>query len=96
LIDWTGEFNSYLVPFGPFGAATVSRSPQPGLVEFLYALSRSHGIDTTRALDAGTDPLRNGEPFGELGLIIHSDDAWNDQHGGPDDPQPGNPKDARR
>ena len=25
LIDWVGEFNSYLVPFAPFGIATVSR-----------------------------------------------------------------------
>ena len=25
LIDWVGEFNSYLVPFAPFGLATVSR-----------------------------------------------------------------------
>jgi len=28
LIDWVGEFNSYLVPFAPFGMATVSRTLQ--------------------------------------------------------------------
>ena len=26
LIDWVGEFNSYIVPFSPFGAFTISRS----------------------------------------------------------------------
>ena len=40
LIDWVGEFNSYLVPFAPFGIATVSRQVPPALFEFLYALSR--------------------------------------------------------
>ncbi|MDA8435365.1 MAG: hypothetical protein M0Z98_05210, partial [Actinomycetales bacterium] len=41
LIDWVGEFNSYLVPFSPFGIGTVSRQVLPGLPEFLYALSKS-------------------------------------------------------
>src|SRR6185437_4885177 len=35
-------------------------------------------------------PSRNGEPFGELGLVLQKDDAWHDQHGGPSDPQAGN------
>src|SRR5262249_1875278 len=39
LIDWVGEFNSYLVPFAPFGISTVSRQVDPALPEFLYALS---------------------------------------------------------
>ena len=34
LIDWVGEFNSYLVPFAPFGMATVSRTLE--LVEDLW------------------------------------------------------------
>ena len=29
LIDWAGEFNSYLVPFAQFGPPTISRSLQP-------------------------------------------------------------------
>ncbi len=95
LIDWTGEFNSYLVPFSPFGAATISRSLQPGLIEFLYALSASDGADATRAADTGADPARNGEPWGELGLVLQKDAAWSDQHGGPSDPQPGNSHGAR-
>ena len=91
LIDWVGEFNSYLVPFAPFGMATVSRQNNPGLPEFLYALSRSQGADPTRWSDEGSDPLRNGEPFGELGLIRQEDHGyWQTQTGGPTDPQAGN------
>ena len=90
LIDWAGEFNSYLVPFAPFGGFTISRNPQPQLMEFLYDLSEAHGADATRASDTGSDASRNGEPEGELGLVKQSDFAWRDQTGAPDDPQPGN------
>ncbi|MEW6158482.1 MAG: hypothetical protein AB1813_13700, partial [Verrucomicrobiota bacterium] len=96
LIDWAGEFNSYIVPFAPFGLATISRSLQPGLMEFLYSLSRSDGADPTRAADTGSDPARNGEPEGEIGLVKQSDFAWRDQTGAPDDPQPGNIPGGRR
>jgi len=85
LIDWAGEFNSYIVPFAPFGLGTVSRALQPQIAEFLYDLSQSDGADFT----IGTD-MRNGEPFGELGLVRQQDFAWQDQTGAPDDPQPGN------
>ena len=99
LMDWTGEFNSYLVPFAPFGMATVSRTVQPQLPEFLYAISGSDGIDLTRAADSAALPgasptadlvARHGEPFGELGLVLQKDAAWHDTHGGPSDPQAGN------
>lgn len=90
LIDWVGEFNSYLVPFAPFGMATVSRTLQPQLAEFLYALSAADGADPTRDSDTGADPLRNGEPLGELGLVKQQDFAWQAQTGAPDDPQAGN------
>jgi len=90
LIDWVGEYNSYLVPFAPFGMATVSRTNQPFLPEFLYALSQSDGADRTRAADTGSDAVRNGEPAGELGLIRQKDFAWQDQTGAPADPQAGN------
>jgi Ca2+-binding RTX toxin-like protein len=100
LIDWVGEFNSYIVPFAPFGTATVSRTLQPQLPEFLYALSMSNGVDMTRAADTGADPARNGEPEGELGLVLQKDAAWHDQTGGPADPQagniPGGPRDVLR
>ncbi|HQF94492.1 MAG TPA: Calx-beta domain-containing protein [Microthrixaceae bacterium] len=92
LIDWTGEFNSFIVPFAPFGMATVSRQLAPGLMEFLYALSAAQGADPTRSADmGGLNPDRNGEPFGETGMVLQPDKAyWNLQHGGPTDPQAGN------
>jgi len=92
LIDWAGEFNSYLVPFAPFGLGTVSRMLQPQLAEFLYALSAADGADPTRSADVGgsADPARNGEPFGELGLVRQQDFAWQEQTGAPRDNQPGN------
>jgi hypothetical protein len=101
LIDWVGEFNSYLVPFSPFGMSTVSRQVPPGLYEFLYALSRAQGADPTRAADTGNSPARNGEPDGEVGLITQKDSGlWQEQTGGPTDPQPGNipggPRDVLR
>jgi hypothetical protein len=70
--------------------ATVSRTVQPQLPEDHYALSKSEGADQTLAAKYSSDPLRNGEPFGELGLIRQSDDAWGDQRGKPRDPQAGN------
>ena len=95
LIDWVGEFNSYIVPFAPFGIATVSRQVPPWLYEYLYALSAGQGADPTRdedqnALDSDLE-ARNGEPYGELGLITQQDHGlWQTQTGGPSDPQPGN------
>ena len=97
LIDWVGEFNSYIVPFSPFGIPTVSRQVPPALFDFLYALSASQGADPTRASDTGNDAARNGEPDGELGLVTQRDHGlWQDQTGGPTDPQPGNIPGGRR
>jgi hypothetical protein len=97
LIDWVGEFNTYLVPFAPFGIATVSRQNDPWLPEFLYALSKSQGADPTRTADTGNDPARNGEPDGELGLVRQQDHGlWQQQTGGPTDPQAGNIPGGRR
>ncbi|HWG94585.1 MAG TPA: Calx-beta domain-containing protein [Mycobacteriales bacterium] len=98
LIDWVGEFNSYLVPFSPFGTATVSRQVPPGLMEFLYALSRAQGADATLVLESGAEyAARNGEPFGEAGLVTQKDSGlWQEQTGGPRDPQPGNVPGGRR
>jgi Ca2+-binding RTX toxin-like protein len=97
LIDWVGEFNSYIVPFAPFGIATVSRQVPPSLFDFLYKLSQAQGADPTRAVDASRDPARNGEPYGELGLVTQRDHGlWQDQTGGPTDPQAGNIPGGRR
>ena len=94
LIDSVGEFNSYLVPFSAFGKATVTRSLQPQLEQYLYDLSAKDGADPTRANDtaggSATAAERNGEPESELGLVKQQDPDWRDQTGAPDDPQPGN------
>ena len=90
LIDWSGEYDTFLTPFAPFGMATVSRTIQPQLPEFLYALSKSDGADQTLSAIYFSDPARNGEPFGELGLVTQQDAAWQDQKGAPRDPQAGN------
>jgi hypothetical protein len=91
LIDWAGEFNSYIVPFRPFGNFTISRAISPGLIEFLYDLAAASGADIEVGVAAGGDEARNGEPFGELGLVLQRDrDWWRDQTGAPADPQAGN------
>src|SRR5712691_3465996 len=95
MIDWVGEFNSYLVPFSPFGMNMISDQIQPGLPQFLYDLSKSDGADQTLAARYKSDPARNGEPFAELGEIEQQDVAYNDQRGNPRDPQAGNLQNRR-
>ncbi|MEB3339666.1 hypothetical protein [Okeania sp.] len=79
LFDWSGEFNSFLVPFSPFGQPTIVRSPSPHVVEFLFELGQASGSDRNLT-----------EPYGELGLVTQKDDLWGEQQGSPRDPQPGN------
>jgi Ca2+-binding RTX toxin-like protein len=81
LYDWGGEFNTYVVPYNPFGLPTVLRKPQPALIDFLLALGAESGADRTRT-----------EPNGELGLFREQDPQWNANHGGPRDPQGPNSK----
>ncbi|MBV1877477.1 MAG: LEPR-XLL domain-containing protein [Pseudomonadales bacterium] len=112
-IDWVGEYNSYIVPFSPFGAFHISRTLQPQVPEFLFALSASDGVDDRASVDLGIinntvdaqlfvdqknidvrvddpDPIRNYEPYGELGMVRQTDFDWQEQTGAPNDPQPGN------
>ena len=97
LIDWSGEYNSYLSPFAPFGMATVSRTVQPQLPEYLYhARAQSDGADPYLAAHYVGDPARNGEPYGELGIVLQHDAAWGDQRGKPRDPQAGNSPGVQR
>ena len=56
LIDWVGEFNSFLVPFAPVRHRTVSRQVPPGLMEFLYALCRAAGRRPDPRQRHGADP----------------------------------------
>src|SRR5262249_24208675 len=89
LMDWVGEFNTMLTPYAQFGAVSVSRLLRPSEAQFLYDLSKSDGADQTLAAQYSSDPTRNGEPFGELGLVLQQDAAWGAQNGGPRDPQAG-------
>jgi Ca2+-binding RTX toxin-like protein len=90
LIDWTGEFNNYRVPFSIFGKYTVSRRCNKGLLGYLYQLSEADGADQTLGLDADPGRDRKGEPFGELGLVTQKDPGWHEQTGRPIGPQAGN------
>ena len=91
-VDWTGEFNSYWTPFNAYGAVSVIRLYQPDLRLYLLDVSESQGADPTLAAQYGSDPVRHGEPFGEIGLVTSKDAAWQDQNGNPRDPQAGNTK----
>jgi Ca2+-binding RTX toxin-like protein len=90
LIDWTGNHSTFVVPFAPYGEPTITRGLAPGDQVYLYGLSKSDGADQTLGARFGGTAARNGEPFGELGVVIHGDAAWNAQHGPPFNPMPGN------
>jgi hypothetical protein len=102
LNDWVGEFNTFQVPFAPFGDATVQRQVLPQVPEFFYALSKSDGADQTRVTDTSGSgsAIRNGEPYGELGMVLQEDKTapidWASQTGGPTDKQAGNKPGGRK
>ena len=60
LIDWGGEYNSFLVPFDPFGMATVDRAQAPAVQNMIVAL----------ALSEGADPLLGTGALAEIGQSI--------------------------
>ena len=72
------------MPFSPFGAPTVNRSPSPQIQQFLLDLARESGADQAIA-----------EPNGEAGLFTQKDPQWGQNNGSPRDPQPGNTQAAR-
>jgi Ca2+-binding RTX toxin-like protein len=76
LIDWQGEFNSYFLPFNPFGNPTVTRLISPDMVTFVLGLGRESGADQGLV-----------ESNGELGLVTQSDPLWSAQNGSPRDVQ---------
>jgi hypothetical protein len=88
LYDWYGDVNTFVVPFewhegeghdgwhdgwhgdwhdGWHGDGDGGRHGE--LIQYLTDLAISDGADTTR----GGDVLRNGEPYGELGLVLCGD-----------------------
>jgi RTX calcium-binding nonapeptide repeat (4 copies) len=91
-IDWVGEFNSYYTPFSQFGGSSVLRLQRPGVPDYLLELSKSQGADQTLSAVYGSSPARNGEPFGELGMVVQQDAEYGDQNGAPRDAQAGNSK----
>ena len=62
LIDWKGEYNTYLVPFSQNGEGTIVRSGQPATRAFLLELGEASGADQNFT-----------EPNGELGLSQQGD-----------------------
>jgi Ca2+-binding RTX toxin-like protein len=78
LIDWAGEYNTYLVSFSPFGEPTVFKQISPALKAFVTAL----------ATGVGEDPMRGANEWDqEMGLVAQGDPDWGAQTGGPRDPQ---------
>ena len=63
LIDWSGNYDSFVVPWTSNGGPTIIRSHNPAIVDFLIRLSRSRGADQSRT---GLDPALD---YGELGLM---------------------------
>ena len=88
-IDWSGEFNSYMGPFNPYGQPTTSRLDNNTIEAYLMAVGMSAGADQTLAARHGGSAARDGKPYGELGIVNSSDPQAGDQKGGSRDPQPG-------
>jgi hypothetical protein len=105
IINWGGNFDTFIVPFKQWGEPLVNRLANPAVMQYLYNLSAADGADNVFAdynattnpngsanIDhiAGLDPTRNGEPFGEMGLYVQQDALWQSQHGPPNQPPAGN------
>jgi len=73
LIDWSGEYDAFVLPWNGFGP-TVIRAHSPSILAFLIALSRNQGADHARTGSAAS------ADHGELGVTY-------DDHGAPTDPQ---------
>jgi Ca2+-binding RTX toxin-like protein len=78
LIDWAGEFNTFLVPYNPFGEPTVTRQISPGIKAYVLDLANADGEDRTRGANEWDQ---------ELGEVAQGDPDWSAQTGGPRDPQ---------
>ncbi|MCA9179632.1 MAG: hypothetical protein KDB14_34490 [Planctomycetales bacterium] len=70
LIDWSAEFNTYVVPFRGASSPTIIRNASPHVIQFLQDLAQASGADG-----------RLSEPYGELGLVDNDDELWPDQNG---------------
>ena len=60
LVDWQGDFNTYVVPFAYYGAPVVYRSYTPRLAAFIRALAYAAGTDVS---------LTPFEPYDEPAIV---------------------------
>ena len=81
MFDWTGEFNSFIVPFSPFG--------KPGREALVQPVHTATSSPPSRSAGGQDQTFAPQSPLDETALSTPQDSFWNDQHGGPRDPQPG-------
>ena len=87
MFDWTGDFNTYAVPFEFYDAPVVNRFYSARIAAFIRALAYAGGTDVT---------LTPYEPYDEPAIVPPGDPNFPDQGGPPRDPPgnvPGGPRD---
>ncbi|KEO50941.1 LEPR-XLL domain-containing protein [Thioclava pacifica] len=79
-IDWIGEYNSYIVPFSPFGAFQIARLLQPHTEQFVLDLARAAGAD-----ESTPDILRFAEQIAIDDKLDNplDPDVYDERHGSP-------------
>ena len=82
LFDWSHDFNTYVASFTGKGEHVIVDNPDRQTQQLLIDMALADGADPTR----GGSIFRNGEPYGELGLVINGDVDWAAQNGQPRDP----------
>ena len=88
LIDWQDNYNTFIYPWEGNPGPTVIDDMNEDAVQVLYNLALALGADPTRPEVVAPWPpgppepsFRNGEPFGELGLVVPQDGDWHEQTG---------------
>ncbi len=82
LFDWSHDFNTYVATFTGKGEHVIVDNPDAQTQQLLIDMAIADGADQTR----GGNMLRNGEPYGELGLVINGDADFAAQQGQSRDP----------
>ena len=70
LFGWSDDV--FVLPFNHAGDDTVIDNPNPTAAQFVLNLALSLGDDPVTT----GDPARDGEPYGELGMVLPSDSLW--------------------
>ena len=90
LIDWVGEFNTYIVPFSPFGMSTVSRQLAPGPEASSSTRCPRPRAPTRRVPPRPARTRRaTASPRARSAPSCRRTRPGSDQTGGPRDPQAG-------